>query len=121
MEAEQRGRLRDILDSAQRVSAYVADMSWEQFAGDTLTQDAVLRRLEIIGEATRHLKDATRNAIPELPFDKIRGLRNIVAHDYENVNLRTIWEIATVNVPDLIRILDSFFASVEQISPETPP
>src|SRR5207302_11432010 len=101
MEVEQRGRLRDMLDAARYISSYVADTQWEEFATNTLRQDAVIRRMEIIGEAARHLKAQTRDAFPDLPFEKMSGLRNIVAHDYGNVNLRTIWDTATVHVPDL--------------------
>jgi len=70
----------------------------------------VIRRLEIIGEATAHLTETTRQAIPELPFRKMRGMRNIVAHDYGNVDLKIIWEVAFVQVPEICGILEKFFS-----------
>jgi uncharacterized protein with HEPN domain len=70
----------------------------------------VIRRIEIIGEATSHLNEATRRAIPELPFRKIRGMRNIVAHDYANVDLKITWEVATMHVPEICAVLERFFA-----------
>ena len=111
MEADQLGRLRDILNAARLIASYVKDTTEEQFACNTEKQDAVIRRLEIIGEATVHLSDATRLAIPELPFRKMRGMRNIVAHDYANVNLGIVWEVATRHVPEVCGILEKFFAS----------
>ena len=55
-----------------------------------------------------------RRAIPELPFRKMRGMRNIVAHDYANVNLKVVWEVATVHVPVVCAVLEKFFASQSQ-------
>jgi len=72
-----------------------------------------MRRIEIIGEAAVHLSPETRNAIPALPFRKMRGMRNIVAHDYANVDMSIVWEVATVHVPELCRILEEFFAAQE--------
>jgi uncharacterized protein with HEPN domain len=71
----------------------------------------VIRRLEIIGEATAHLTEATRQAIPGLPFRKMRGMRNIVAHDYGNVDLHIVWEVATMHVPEICALLARFFAA----------
>ena len=59
----------------------------------------VLRHLEIIGEATVHLSETTRQAIPGLPFRKMRGMRNVAAHDDANVDLSVVWDVATVHVP----------------------
>ena len=68
MEADQLGRLRDILEAARLVEAYVKGVSEAEFRLDTQKQDAVIRRIEVIGEATAHLTETTRQAIPELPF-----------------------------------------------------
>jgi uncharacterized protein with HEPN domain len=79
MEADQLGRLRDILEAARLIASYVSDTTDIAFRADTQKQDAVIRRIEIIGEAAAHLTAETRQAIPELPFRKMRGMRNIVA------------------------------------------
>jgi len=67
------------------------------FRADMQKQDAVMRRMEIIGEAAVHLSDATRQAVPELPFRRMRGMRNIVAHEYANVDLNIVcrWRPST--------------------------
>jgi uncharacterized protein with HEPN domain len=111
MEADQLGRLRDVLDAAKLIASYVKDTSEADFRTNTEKQDAVIRRLEIIGEATAHLSDATRQAVPELPFRKMRGMRNIVAHDYANVDLKIVWEVATIHVSEVCAVLEKFFAS----------
>ena len=110
MDADQVGRLRDILDAARLICSYVAGVDESAFRGDTLRQDAVIRRIEIIGEATLHLSDDTRQAIPQLPYRRMRGMRNVIAHDYAGVNLEIVWEVATIHVPELRSILEQFFA-----------
>jgi uncharacterized protein with HEPN domain len=99
MEADQLGRLRDILQAARLIAAYLKDTTEADFLANSEKQDAVIRRIEIIGEATAHLTETTRQAIPELPFRKMRGMRNIVAHDYGNVDLKIVWEVGLVQVP----------------------
>jgi uncharacterized protein with HEPN domain len=86
METDQLGRLRDILEAARLIASYTKDTTEIDFRRNIEKQDAVIRRIEIIGEATAHLTDATRQAIRELPFRKMRGMRNVVAHDYANVD-----------------------------------
>jgi uncharacterized protein with HEPN domain len=111
MEADQLGRLQDILTAARLIASYVEGVTEADFRANTQKQDAIIRRLEIIGEATVHLSDATRQEIPELPFRKMRGMRNIVAHDYANVDLKIVWEVATVHVPEVCGVLEKFFTS----------
>ena len=89
MDVEQLGRLRDILEAARLIARYVSDTTEAAFRADRQKQDAVIRRIEIIGEAAAHLSEATRQAVTELPFRKMRGMRNIVAHDYANVDLNS--------------------------------
>lgn len=113
METEQLGRLRDILEAARLIISYVADTTEAEFCGDTQKQDAVIRRIEIIGEAAAHLTEGTREAIPALPFRKMRGMRNIVAHDYANVDLKIVWEVAITQVPQIDATLEQFFAEKE--------
>ncbi len=110
METDQAGRLRDILEAARLIASYVRDTTEADFNASREKQDAVIRRIEIIGEAAAHLTDATRQAVPELGFRKMRGMRNIVAHDYANVDLHIVWEVAIGHVPQICAVLEKFFA-----------
>ena len=92
------------------IASYVEDSTEEDFRANTEKQDAVVSRIEIIGEATVHLSEETRRSIPELPFRRMRGMRNIVTHDYANVDLRIVWEVATVHVPEVCAVLEKCFA-----------
>jgi uncharacterized protein with HEPN domain len=117
METDQLGRLRDIMEASRLIAAYVRETAEADFRADTQKQDAVMRRIEIIGEAAAHLSEETRRAVPELPFRKMRGMRNIVAHDYANVDLNIVWQVATVHVPEVCAVLAKFFATREQPPP----
>ena len=101
METDQVGRLRDILEAARLIGSYVKDTTEEDFHANKEKQDAVIRRIEIIGEAAAHLTEATRRAVSERDFRKMRGMRNIVAHDYANVDLHIVWEVATTHIAEI--------------------
>jgi uncharacterized protein with HEPN domain len=118
MEADQLGRLRDILESARLIAAYVNGVTETDFRSDSEKQDAVVRRIEIVGEATAHLSDQTRAAIPKLPFRQMRGMRNIVAHDYARVDVGIVWEVATIHIPEVFAALEQFFAGHEETPPQ---
>lgn len=113
IEADQLGRPQDILQAARLIGSYFQTSTEANFVADTEKQDAIIRRMEIIGEATAHLTEKTRQAVPELPFRKMRGMRNIVAHDYANVDLKIVWEVATVHVAQIREALEKFFARKE--------
>ena len=108
MEIDQLGRLRDIREACLSIESYVRGVDAQQFYADTEKQDAVIRRIEIIGEATAHLTDATRALLPALPFRQMRGMRNIVAHDYGHVDVALVWKAATGNIPLIRETLESF-------------
>lgn len=111
---KQHGLLRDILDSAAVIKTYLAGVSQSSFMQNTEKQDAVLRRFEIIGEASSRLAPETQAFFPTLPFRQMRGMRNIIAHDYGDVDLDQVWRTASgSDLEVLIATLRSFFDSVE--------
>jgi uncharacterized protein with HEPN domain len=86
------------------------DTSQADFLADPLKQDAVYWRIEIIGEATAHPNDEARRELPALPFRKMRGMRNIVAHDYANVDMMIVWEVATIHIPKAASVLETYLS-----------
>ena len=111
---KQHGLLRDILDSATMIRSYLNGVSQTVFMENAEKQDAVLRRFEIIGEASSRLAPETQALFPALPFRQMRGMRNIIAHDYGDVDLDQVWRTASGNdLTTLINSLKSFFDSVE--------
>ncbi len=107
----QNGSLRDMLDSAKAIRNYLAGVSRPEFFANPEKQDAVLRRFEIIGEAASRLYPETQALFPALPFRSMRGVRNIIAHDYGEVDLDQVWNTAEADLDGLIATLESHFGS----------
>jgi uncharacterized protein with HEPN domain len=91
--------LADILEASGRALRYIADMNYEQFAVDSKTQDAVIRTLEIVGEATKRLSDELRANHDQVPWKNMAGLRDRLIHGYFGVNLDIVWQIVTEELP----------------------
>ena len=111
LDERQAGLLTDVLNSARLIRSYLAGVSRESFFGDAEKQDAVLRRFEIIGEAASRPAPDTQAQFPSLPFRAMRGMRNIIAHDYGEVDLELVWKTATADLPVLIETLQRDFES----------
>src|SRR5262249_20869365 len=93
--------LGDILEAIRRAEAYMEGQSYEQFLVDTKTQDAVIRALEIVGEATKKLSPALRERHPEIPWKNMAGVRDKLIHDYFGVNFDVVWKIVRDELPSL--------------------
>ena len=84
-------RLRDILDSIELIEGYVRGMTYDQFAADRRTIDAVIRNFAIIGEAANHIPAALQQRYPSVAWDEMRRMRNFVVHIYFGIDLPTVW------------------------------
>jgi uncharacterized protein with HEPN domain len=104
--------LQHIRDAIQRVERHLAEISWDQFWQSELVQDAVVRQLEIIGEATRNLSDDFRQEHSEVAWGEIIGMRNRLIHAYFEVALEIVWEIAHVDLPLLKEQVERFLEEV---------
>jgi len=93
--------INDIISSIKKIREYIENLSYQEFRQDTKTVDAVLRNLEIIGEASRNIREDVRKKFPNIPWRRMIGLRNIVSHAYFGVDLELIWEIVSKNLPGL--------------------
>jgi uncharacterized protein with HEPN domain len=113
LDDRQSGLLRDVLDSSRSIRVYLSGVSHDAFMADAEKQDAVLRRFEIIGEAASRLAPATQAMFPSLPFRSMRGMRNIIAHDYGEVDLELVWKTATADLPELGTTLERYFAGTD--------
>jgi uncharacterized protein with HEPN domain len=94
----------DIQDSCEKVLRFTKGMTYKDFIHDDLHFDAVLRNLEIIGQAVKNISEETRQKYPEVKWRKIAGFRDIVAHEYFGVNEETVWDIVENEIPALLEI-----------------
>lgn len=104
----------DILIAARRVQEYMSGMDRPTFDQDIKTQDAVIRRIEIIGEATRRLSQEFRAAHPDIPWQDMAGMRSRLIHGYDEVSLNLVWDVIQHDIPALI-------AQVEPLIPPDEP
>jgi len=102
--------LEDILHSCERIIEYVEGMNLDQFVGDSRTYDAVVRNLEVIGEASKKLPQATRERLPGVEWRKISGLRDYLAHAYFGIDDDILWDVVGNKVPQLATMVREFLA-----------
>jgi uncharacterized protein with HEPN domain len=93
--------LDDIIEAVRRIKEFTNDMDFDDFKADIKTQDAVVRNLEIIGEASGRLPEEVHLSAPEIEWRKIVGIRNILAHEYFGISLPIIWDIVQNKLDEL--------------------
>ncbi len=93
--------LRHIMESIELIEKYIQNITMEQFLDNPQIQDAIIRRFEIIGEATKNLSGPTRTAYPDVPWKSMAGIRDILIHEYFGVDLDEIWDTCANDLPEL--------------------
>ena len=91
----------DILVACGKIQRFVHGLSYQAFVADERTVDAVIRNLEIIGEAAKNLPSEATGKAPAIDWRKIRGMRDVLAHAYFGVDLHFVWNTATTQVGEL--------------------
>jgi uncharacterized protein with HEPN domain len=94
-------RIRDILAAIERIMEYTRDLDYENFRSDNKTVDAVVHNFEIIGEAAAHLPEEIVAGNPEIPWQDMRDMRNVLVHEYFGINEKIIWETIQDDLPSL--------------------
>jgi uncharacterized protein with HEPN domain len=98
--------LTDILEAAKQIQAFVNGVDKEQFDGSALIQSAVIRQIEIIGEAAKRLSEGFRTAHSDIPWRQISGMRDILIHAYDHVDIDEVWNVADMSIPVLIKQIE---------------
>ncbi|HED37404.1 MAG TPA: DUF86 domain-containing protein [Ignavibacteria bacterium] len=93
--------LNDIYDSITKGISFIKDMTYEDFQKDEKTQYALIRAIEIIGEASKKIPNEIQDQSKEIPWREISGMRDILVHDYFGINTEVIWKTANKDLPEL--------------------
>ncbi len=100
--------IQDILDSTKKIQSYTNKLTKDKFIRNSLVVDAVARNLEIIGEASKRIPADIRRQIPDIPWKKIIGLRNMLIHEYAGIDKEIIWDIIENKLDLLAKHLKPF-------------
>ncbi|HEX2988648.1 MAG TPA: DUF86 domain-containing protein [Chloroflexota bacterium] len=98
-------RIDDMLESIERILRYTSGMDFAAFKSDERTIDAVMHNVEIIGEAARHIPAAVEAHNPAIPWTKMRGMRNLLIHQYSDVSIPILWQTVQEDIPPLPPLL----------------
>ncbi len=93
--------LNDIIESITKIKEYTNNLNLDTFVSNNLVIDAVIRNFEIIGEAAGHIPENIQSLYPEVPWYEMKGMRNIMAHEYFRVDLKIVWKTAHESLPAL--------------------
>ncbi len=102
-----RGYLEDLLTAAEEVSIVVTEAGAAYDRGDLIARRALEKCLLNLGEAAGRLSPSFKDGYPQIPWDAIVGLRNVLAHEYGGIDYRALWRVATRHVPELVESLTS--------------
>jgi len=98
--------IEDILEAMNKIERYIRGLKYEEFVKNEMAVDAVIRNLEIIGEASKNIPEDIKEKYSKIPWKRMIGLRNIAIHEYFGVDLSIIWEIITKNIPETRNIIE---------------
>ena len=99
-------RLQHMLDAAKKIAEFVKAKNRKDLDRDEKLAFALIRLLEIIGEAAKGVSDASRKSHPEIPWKEMTGTRDRLIHGYFDVDLDIVWQIVTVDIPKLVTVLE---------------
>lgn len=106
--------LSDIVESIGLIEKYTKKLDYKKFLRNDEAQDAVMRRIEIIGEATRNLPAGIKRKHPDIPWKQIAGMRNILAHEYFGVAMKRIWDTTQKDLPRLKKQISKLLKEANQ-------
>src|SRR5579859_5044728 len=113
---DERAYLQDVLDSIDKVARFLGKLTLEEFLGDEKTQSAVIREIEVIGEAARRLPQESRDRFTAVPWDDLIHLRNFYIHAYHGVQDERVWRVASNRLPRIRRSVERLLNDLDTAS-----
>jgi len=102
--------LQDIAESCRKILRFTEGLARADLMGDEKTYDAVVRNLEIIGEAAKHVSEPVREQLPQVDWRKAGGLRDMLAHAYFGIDEEILWDVVHDKVPQLAKVVNAFLS-----------
>jgi len=110
-----RDYIKDILDSINDIENFIRGMSFENFKRDRKTINAVVRSVEVIGEATKKIPKTLKDKHKEVPWKKMSGMRDKLIHEYFGVDVEILWKTAKDDIPPLKQLVQNILKSLEKV------
>ena len=110
-----RFRLEDINEALDLIEEYVEGLEYSSWAKDRKTIDAVIRNLQIIGEAANHIPDPIQEKYKEIPWFQMKGMRNVLIHEYFGVDIDVLWRTVNEDLPRLKVQIHTLISEVQQL------
>ena len=96
----------DVADAMRKTQGFTGGMNYEEFSKDEKTVFAVIRAIEVIGEAAKKIPLSVRKRYPDVPWKEMAGMRDKLIHEYFGVNLRAVWDTVKGDIPNLMPVFD---------------
>ena len=109
-----RDYIKDILDSINDIESFIRGMSFEDFKRDRKTINAVVRSIEVIGEATKKIPKTLKDKHKEVPWKKMSGMRDKLIHEYFGVDVEILWKTTKDDIPPLKQLVQNILKSLEK-------
>jgi len=98
--------LVDIYNASKRILTFIVGLTKSELTRNVEKQSAILYQVIVIGEATKRLSTEFRNSHSHIPWKDIAGMRDILAHQYDRVNLKTLWDVIQFDIPELLELIE---------------
>lgn len=106
--------LEDIVNSMEKVKTYINNLTYAEFSEKDIVIDAVVRNLEVIGEAAKNVPMKIREENKQIPWRRMIGLGNIISHEYFGIDLNIVWTIITKNLPDTRKDIEELIGKLRK-------
>ncbi|MFN3740862.1 MAG: DUF86 domain-containing protein [Thermodesulfovibrionales bacterium] len=106
--------LKDILESINKIEIFVGTMSFDEFMKDEKTKSAVIREIEVIGEASKNIPESIRSKSPNLPWKDLARMRDKIIHSYFGVYYEIIWKVITDRLPEIKQLIADLLKKLEE-------